>query len=68
MSSHRYVEEAVRRKWHEPETTLKEIGLRAGMVFMDIGCGDGFFTIPAAQQVGETGKVYALDINDSAIK
>lgn len=68
MSGHRYVEEAVRRKWHEPETTLKEIGLRAGMVFMDIGCGDGFFAIPAAQIVGEKGKVYAVDVDASAIE
>jgi len=38
------------------------------MVFMDIGCGDGFFTIPAAQIVGEQGKVYAVDIDASAIE
>ena len=37
------------------------------MVFMDIGCGDGFFTIPAAQLVGDKGKVYAVDIDASAI-
>jgi ubiquinone/menaquinone biosynthesis C-methylase UbiE len=37
------------------------------MVFMDIGCGDGFFTITAAQIVGEQGKVYAVDIDASAI-
>ncbi len=67
MSSHRYVEDAVRRKWHEPETTLREIGLRAGMVFMDIGCGDGFFAVPAARLVGEKGKVYALDADASTI-
>jgi len=67
MSSHRYAEEAARRKRHEPETTLKEIGLRAGMVFMDIGCGDGVFAIPAARLVGEKGKVYAVDADASAI-
>ncbi len=67
MSSHRYAEETVRRKWHEPETTLKEIGVRAGMVFMDIGCGAGFFSIPAARLVGEKGKVYAVDADASAI-
>jgi ubiquinone/menaquinone biosynthesis C-methylase UbiE len=37
------------------------------MVFMDIGCGDGFFTIPAAKIVGTSGKVYAVDIDASAI-
>jgi ubiquinone/menaquinone biosynthesis C-methylase UbiE len=64
---HFFVEDAVRRRWHKPEAILKEIGLGSGMVFMDIGSGDGFFTIPAAQLVGEKGKVYAVDIDASAI-
>ena len=38
------------------------------MVFLDIGCGDGFFSILAAKKVGETGKVFALDIDASAIE
>jgi ubiquinone/menaquinone biosynthesis C-methylase UbiE len=37
------------------------------MTFMDIGCGYGFFTIPAAQIVSETGKVYAVDIDAASI-
>jgi ubiquinone/menaquinone biosynthesis C-methylase UbiE len=37
------------------------------MIFMDVGCGYGFFTIPAAQTVGETGKVYAVDIDAASI-
>ncbi len=62
-----FAEDAIRRRWHDPEKTLKNIGLRPGMVFMDIGCGDGFFAIPAARIVGEKGKVYALDIDASAV-
>ena len=54
-------------KWYHPKLNLESIGLRSGMVFMDIGCGDGFFTIPAAQIVGEQGKVYAVDVSVSAI-
>jgi len=54
-------------KWYHPKLNLKSIGLRAGMVFMDIGCGYGFFTIPAAQIVGEQGKVYAVDVDSSSI-
>ena len=46
---------------------LGNVGLKTGMVFMDIGCGDGFFTIPAAEIVGSGGKVYAVDANASAI-
>ncbi len=54
-------------KWYHPNLNLESIGLHAGMVFMDIGCGYGFFTIPAAQIVGEQGKVYAVDVNASSI-
>jgi ubiquinone/menaquinone biosynthesis C-methylase UbiE len=69
MSCHRYFgEEALRRKWRNPEVTLKSVGLSAGMVFVDVGCGDGFFTIPAAQLVDEEGAVYAVDIDASAIE
>jgi len=69
MSIHRYPgEETIRRQWRKPETTLKQVGLRADMVFMDIGCGDGFFTLPAAQIVGEKGAVYAVDTDAAAIE
>ena len=34
---------------------------------MDIGCGYGFFTIPAAQIVGNQGKVYGVDVSASAV-
>ena len=67
MSGHKHFGEATIRKWHHPKMDLEGIGVRSGIVFMDIGCGDGFFTIPAAQLVGERGKVYAVDIDDSAI-
>jgi ubiquinone/menaquinone biosynthesis C-methylase UbiE len=61
-------EDTLRRRWRNPETTLKSIGLHPGMVFMDIGCGYGFFTIPAAEQVGENGRVYAVDADAEAIE
>jgi ubiquinone/menaquinone biosynthesis C-methylase UbiE len=56
-----------RRKWQNPEATLAEIGLAPGMVFADLGCGEGFFALPAARIVGSEGQVYALDIDAEAI-
>ena len=35
---------------------------------LDIGCGDGFFSILAAKKVGANGKVFAVDIDASAIE
>lgn len=67
MSNHKHFGKGAIRKWHHPEINFENLGLREGMTFMDVGCGYGFFTIPAAQTVGEKGKVYAVDINASSI-
>jgi ubiquinone/menaquinone biosynthesis C-methylase UbiE len=71
MSPHgqwHYFSETERRKWQNPDTILAEIGLKTGATFMDIGCGEGFFTIPAARLVGLSGKVFGLDTNANAIE
>ncbi len=45
-----------------PAELLRSLGLTAGHTIADIGCGPGFFTIPAAEIVGENGRVLAADI------
>lgn len=57
-----------RRKRQDPALILKDIGLKPDMVFIDIGSNDGFFSIPAANIVGSKGKIYAVDINATAIE
>jgi len=37
------------------------------MTFVDLGCNDGFFTIPAAKIIGNSGKAYGVDISEEAI-
>jgi ubiquinone/menaquinone biosynthesis C-methylase UbiE len=56
-----------RRNWQNPDVILASIGLKPGFTFLDIGCGDGFFAIPAAKVVGEKGVVYGLDKDEEAI-
>jgi ubiquinone/menaquinone biosynthesis C-methylase UbiE len=60
------LDETTRRSWYSPEAVFHN--LRSGMVFLDIGCGEGFFSILAAKKVGENGKVFAVDIDSSAIE
>ena len=48
-------------------TCLKEIGIREGQTVLDVGCGSGTYTLPSATLVGETGMVYALDIDEGAL-
>jgi ubiquinone/menaquinone biosynthesis C-methylase UbiE len=64
---YRYDDEA-RKKWQDPHQILESLGLRKGMVFVDVGCGEGFFAIPAARMVGSDGRVYGIDINTEAIE
>lgn len=52
----------------KPIQTLKKLGLEKGDVALDIGCGIGFFSIPASEIVGDCGKVYAADISDVMLK
>jgi len=47
---------------------LKEVGIKAGFQVLDYGCGPGSYIIPLAELVGESGKVYALDIHPLAIR
>jgi ubiquinone/menaquinone biosynthesis C-methylase UbiE len=56
-----------RRKWQDPEKILIDIGLKPGMTFVDVGCGDGYFAIPAAKIAGKEGKVIAVDIDEGSI-
>jgi ubiquinone/menaquinone biosynthesis C-methylase UbiE len=62
-----FFDERERKKWQNPEAVLKSIGLKPGFTFADIGCGDGFFAIPAAKVVGQKGLVYGLDVDEDAI-
>ena len=47
---------------------LNEIGISAGAHILDYGCGPGSYSIIAAEMVGTTGKLYALDIHPLAIQ
>ena len=47
---------------------LKEVGVKPGFHVLDYGCGPGGYIIPAVELVGESGKIYALDIHPSAIQ
>ncbi len=51
-----------RRKLLPPEETLSRLGVAEGDILADIGCGSGYFTLPAARVIGLQGKVDALDI------
>jgi ubiquinone/menaquinone biosynthesis C-methylase UbiE len=52
----------------KPHTTLEAAGLKPGQKVLEVGCGPGFYTIPAARIVGAEGMIYAVDVNPLAVK
>jgi FkbM family methyltransferase len=52
-----------RRKMLPPRETLIKLGLSDSNKFCDIGAGIGYFSLPAAEIVGQNGKVFAIDIS-----
>ena len=64
---HRSIPDSERRRWQDPEAILSSIGLGPGFTFIDIGCGRGFFALPAARIVGKKGKVYGVDADTESI-
>ncbi len=52
-----------------PFKVLERAGLRKGFFVADLGCGAlGHFVFPAAQMTGGEGRVYAVDIDKTALK
>src|SRR5579862_6751769 len=43
---------------------IETLNVRPGDKVADVGCGDGFYTLPLARVLGPTGRVYAEDISD----
>jgi ubiquinone/menaquinone biosynthesis C-methylase UbiE len=64
MSSHEHAKHLMsdaRKEWQDPDKILRNIGLEKGMTLADLGCGPGFFALPAGSIVGNDGRVYAVD-------
>ena len=47
---------------------VEHLGLEPGMFVLDMGCGPGRVTIPAALKVGAQGKVVAVDIQEGMLR
>lgn len=52
----------------ESKFLLQKAGLKKGMVVMDAGCGTGLMTKWLAEQVGDTGRIVAIDNNESQLE
>jgi ubiquinone/menaquinone biosynthesis C-methylase UbiE len=47
---------------------VRKVGIKPGFTVLDYGCGTGSYSIPTAEIVGESGRVYALDIHPLGVQ
>ena len=52
---------------HDPSHVFRELQIKSGDIFLDLGCGLGEYAIHASNLVGMSGAVYALDRSESLI-
>jgi len=51
-----------------PKDVLREAGIEPGSQVLDYGCGPGSYLPGIAELVGESGKIYTLDIHPLAVQ
>ncbi len=51
----------------KPEVLLQRLGSPPGSTILDLGCGNGFFTFPAAMAMGAAGMVIAADLSEQML-
>lgn len=49
------------------DQVIASLGIQAGMRIADLGSGSGLFTRPLAKQVGSSGVVYAIDVDEKLL-
>jgi ubiquinone/menaquinone biosynthesis C-methylase UbiE len=61
------IDNPVRRWMQPPDTVIDHVDIRPGMHIMELGPGNGTFTIPASRRTGPFGRVYAVDIQHNIL-
>jgi ubiquinone/menaquinone biosynthesis C-methylase UbiE len=67
IGAHAQQQRDSREEWFRLPDIFQALGLRDGSRVADVGAGPGFFTVQMARIVGETGRVFAVDIDESAL-
>jgi ubiquinone/menaquinone biosynthesis C-methylase UbiE len=62
-----FVHETLYGLFKDPYDPLRSAGLRSGQQVLEVGCGPGFFTVPAAEIVGGDGRVISVDVSPAAV-
>ncbi len=58
----------VREQEEGPSKMREQLQVKPGIVICDMGCGNGYHTLPLAEMVGEKGKILAVDVQPQMIE
>ena len=62
------IDNPLRRRIQPPRAMPRRHGIRPGMTVLEVGPGNGRYTVETARAVGDTGKVIAVDIEPKMIE
>jgi ubiquinone/menaquinone biosynthesis C-methylase UbiE len=62
------IDNPLRRSFQPPYETAVRHGLAPGMMVLEVGPGNGTYTLGAARRVGERGKIVTIDIERKMIE
>lgn len=57
-----------REVFNKSEKLVRSSGIQPGQTVLEIGCGSGYFTVPASKILGDRGTLYAADIHSIAVE
>jgi predicted methyltransferase len=64
---YRQMNDPSRDAWQKPTEVIEKLAIKPGLRVADLGAGGGYFTWYLAAAVGPQGKVYAVDIDETAL-
>ena len=62
------MESRFRYRFFGPTKILQGADIHPGQIVLEVGCGTGFFTIPAAQLIGDQGCLLAMDVLPASVE
>jgi arsenite methyltransferase len=65
--AYQHMNDPARDAWQKPREVIATLAIYQGLRVADLGAGGGYFTWRLAEAVGLQGKVYAVDIDETAL-
>jgi ubiquinone/menaquinone biosynthesis C-methylase UbiE len=62
------MESRFRYRFFGPVNILKGADIQPGQIVLEVGCGTGYFTLPAARLIGEQGCLVAMDVLSESVE